>query len=69
MLIIPYNRTIEREPVKRLREGKVIELRNMKRGKYFRIVAEVWIDGKSQGEELIELGLAKAYDGGKKVRW
>ena len=39
--------------VKRLREGKKIELRNMKRGKYFRIVAEVWIDGKSLGEELI----------------
>jgi len=55
--------------VKRLKEGKIIELKNMKRGKYFRIVAEVWIDGKNLGQELIKTGLAKSYDGGKKTGW
>jgi len=55
--------------VQRLREGKVIELRNMKRGKYFRIVADVFIDGKNLGDELIEARLGKPYDGGKKVKW
>ncbi|MCP4648625.1 MAG: thermonuclease family protein [PVC group bacterium] len=55
--------------VKRLREGKVIELRNMRRGKYFRIVADVWIDDVNLGDELIKAGLAHAYDGGKKIEW
>jgi len=55
--------------VQRLREGKVIELKNMYRGKYFRIVAEVWIDGVNLGDELIKAGLAHKYDGGKKVEW
>ncbi len=55
--------------VKRLREGKVIELKNMYRGKYFRIVAEVWIDGVNLGDELIMAGLAHKYDGGKKIEW
>lgn len=55
--------------VQRLREGQEIVLRNMKRGKYFRIVADVYIDGRSLGEELIAAELAKPYDGGKKPKW
>ena len=55
--------------VEKLRGAKVIELKNMKRGKYFRIVAEVWVDGKNLGQLLIEKGLAKPYDGGKKMEW
>jgi endonuclease YncB( thermonuclease family) len=55
--------------VKRLREGKVIKLTNMKRGKYFRIVADVIVDGKSLGQELLGQGLAKPYDGGTKEAW
>lgn len=55
--------------VKMLREGKVIKLKNLKRGKYFRIVAEVWIDGKSLADELIKAGLAHPYDGGTKIKW
>ena len=53
----------------RLRNGKVIVLKNIKRGKYFRIVAQVWIDGKNLGRELINAGLAKRYGGGKKAKW
>jgi endonuclease YncB( thermonuclease family) len=55
--------------VKRLREGKQVILRNMQRGKYFRIVADVYVDGSSLGQELISAGLAKPYDGGKKPKW
>ena len=54
--------------VKILREAKVIELRNMKRGKYFRIVADVYADGKNLGDILIEKKLAVAYDGGTKMK-
>ncbi len=55
--------------VAKLREGRSIELRNMKRGKYFRIVADVFIDGESLAEHLVEEGLARRYDGGKKSSW
>lgn len=55
--------------VQRLREGRHIVLRNMQRGKYFRIVADVYVDGGNLGQELIVRGLAKPYDGGKKTEW
>jgi endonuclease YncB( thermonuclease family) len=55
--------------VQHLREAKVIELKNMCRGKYFRIVADVYIDGKSLASELIKAKLAKPYDGGTKPKW
>ncbi|APG27042.1 hypothetical protein A7E78_03855 [Syntrophotalea acetylenivorans] len=55
--------------VQRLREGQQIILRNMKRGKYFRIVADVYVDGSNLGQELISVGLAKPYGGGKKPKW
>lgn len=51
-----------------LRNGKKIELRNMKRGKYFRIVADVYIDGESLTTKLINSGLAVKYDGGTKTK-
>ena len=46
-----------------LKGADKIELRNPQRGKYFRIVSEVWIDGESLAEMLKEKGLAKDYDG------
>jgi len=54
--------------VEMLRNAKVIELRNMHRGKYFRIVADVYADGKSVATELIKRGLAVVYDGGRKSK-
>ncbi len=54
--------------VAKLRAAKTIELRNMKRGKYFRIVADVYVDNKNLGELLIVNKLAVAYDGGHKVK-
>jgi len=54
--------------VAKLRGAKKIELRNMKRGKYFRIVADVYVDGKSLGGMLIDHKLAVVYDGGRKAK-
>ena len=52
-----------------LMDGKLIELRNIKRGKYFRILADVYVDGISIGDELIRNNLALKYDGGTKIDW
>lgn len=46
-----------------------IELRNTKRGKYFRIVADVYADGVNVAQEEIFAGLAHPYDGGTKIKW
>ncbi|MGB5964313.1 MAG: thermonuclease family protein [Sulfurimonadaceae bacterium] len=54
--------------VEKLRGTKKIELRNMKRGKYFRIVADVYVDGESLGDMLIDQELAVLYDGGHKAK-
>ena len=55
--------------VQLLRSGKVIELRNIKRGKYFRLLADVYIDNVSLSEALIKSHLARVYDGGTKLSW
>ena len=52
-----------------LEKGNIIILKNMKRDKYFRIVADVIVDGKDLGEELIKKKLALPYDGNKKPNW
>lgn len=52
-----------------LRSANVVELRNIERGKYFRIVADVYADGRSLTNELLSRGLGVPYDGGKKVNW
>jgi endonuclease YncB( thermonuclease family) len=53
-----------------LSDAKTIELKNPQRDKYFRVLAEVWIDGESLGEKLKSDGLAKDYDGeGARPEW
>jgi endonuclease YncB( thermonuclease family) len=52
----------------RLKRAKQIELRNMQRGKYFRIVADVYVDGKSLANILLEKKLAVRYSGSTKVK-
>ena len=53
-----------------LKGAEKITLRNMKRGKYFRIAADVIVDGESLADVLIEAGMAIKYDGGKKThKW
>ena len=50
-----------------LKGAQAIWLTNMQRGKYFRIVADVEVDGVNLAPQLIEAGLAVEYDGGTKV--
>ena len=53
-----------------LSDAKTIELKNPQRDKYFRVLAEVWIDGESLGEKLKSDGLAKDYYGeGARPEW
>ena len=54
--------------VSMLRNAKVVELRNMQRDKYFRIVADVYTDNKSIAESLIKNDLAVIYNGGTKTK-
>ena len=53
----------------KLHQAGRIELKNIRRGKYFRIVADVYIDGENLADQMIVEGLAKPYDGGKKIEW
>lgn len=56
--------------VEKLRSADEVDLRNWERGKFFRIVADVYVDGVNLGDLLLSKGLAKEYDGtGKKPEW
>lgn len=46
-----------------------ITLKNTSRDKYFRIDADVYVNGKSLSQELIAAQLGYAYDGGTKSSW
>ena len=52
--------------VQKLREAKVIVLKNVQRGKYFRIVADVYVDGVLLSKQLLDNNLAVQYAGKKK---
>ncbi len=53
-----------------LKDAEQITLKNMERGKYFRIVADVLVDGEDLVGILIEAGMAIRYEGGKKTyKW
>ena len=52
-----------------LQQGE-ITLKNIKRGKYFRLIADVYVNGKSLSEELLSAGLAVRYEEDtKKKEW
>ena len=53
----------------KLTNAKEIKLTKLQRGKYFRVVADVMIDGVSLEQELLENKLAYKYTGGKKSSW
>jgi endonuclease YncB( thermonuclease family) len=55
--------------VEKLRSAKTVELRRMKRGKYFRILAEVYLNGVDLADLLISAGHARPYDGGTRLGW
>ena len=54
---------------KYLNSGSVISLTELKRDKYFRILANVYIDGKNLGDALLMQNLAVVYLGKKKFNW
>jgi len=53
----------------KLTNAKEIKLTKLQRGKYFRVVADVMVDGVSLEKELLENKLAYNYTGGKKSSW
>lgn len=46
-----------------------IVLWNCQRGKYFRLVCDIMVDGEDLGTMLLEKGLAIEYGGGTKKEW
>ncbi len=54
-----------------LSQARVINLNNIKRGKYFRIIADIYVDGEHLNQLLLDNNLAVEYDGSakKKVNW
>ena len=53
----------------KLANAKEIKLTNLQRGKYFRVVANVLLDGVSLEQDLLENELAYKYSGGGKSSW
>ncbi len=54
----------------KLNSASKIELKHLNRGKYFRITADVFIDGENLADSLLAAGLAKIYAGkSKKQSW
>ena len=51
-----------------LKDAEQITLKNMERGKYFRIAADVIVDGENLADLLIDASVALKYDGGKKMK-
>lgn len=54
-----------------LKNSKTITLLNVKRDKYFRILADVDVDGVNLASKLLEVKFAYPYEGGtkKKIKW
>lgn len=50
-------------------DAQRVEIRQLGRDKYFRLLGELWIDNQSVGALLIEQGLAREYYGGTKTGW
>ena len=52
-----------------IRRGEYFELRKCSRGKYFRLVCDLRINGLSASKLMISGGYARYYDGGTKNIW
>jgi len=53
----------------RLEGADQVILEEIERGKYFRVVATVMIDGENIAEELIDRRLGREYEGGSRAGW
>lgn len=49
-----------------LEKANCIILKNLERGKYFRVLADLYINGENIADKLLEQNLAVKYQGGKK---
>ena len=49
-----------------LDKANCIILKNLERGKYFRVLADVYINGENIADKLLDQNLAVKYQGGKK---
>ncbi|MFI4912084.1 MAG: thermonuclease family protein [Sedimentisphaeraceae bacterium JB056] len=54
---------------RKLLSAETVELKNIDRGKYFRILADVYVDKENLSEMMLKAGLANPYDGGTKQSW
>ncbi len=61
-------RKAKQHTVHLLRTSTTIKLKNLKRGKYFRIVADVHADNQNLSESLIHAGLGVPYFGKTKTK-
>jgi micrococcal nuclease len=52
-----------------VRKGKIIEIQNPSRDKYFRLNGDLLIDGQSASQHMLNKGLAHVYTGGARERW
>lgn len=52
-----------------LKGAVLVELRNPQRGKYFRVLADVYVDDRDLATMLLKANLARPYDGGKREPW
>ena len=52
-----------------LEKADVIALQSHGKGKFGRILGTLFADGKNVNEMMIDLGLARPYDGGKRSSW
>jgi len=57
------------ELISNLHQSKTVTLKNIQRGKYFRIIADVYVKDVNMSEVLLEKNLAKKYDGNTKTQW
>lgn len=53
----------------KITKGKIIEIRNIQRGKYFRIIGELFIDNEDIAKLMIQKGYAVRYYGGRREKW
>ena len=52
-----------------LEDAEVIALQSHGKGKFGRILGTLFADGKNVNDMMIDLGLARPYDGGKRSSW
>ena len=52
-----------------LEDADVIALQSHGKGKFGRILGTLFADGKNVNDMMIDLGLARSYDGGKRSSW